>query len=552
MPNPTQARTQQDDGLRWTQVLWSVVEEYMENTSLHGYRYLTEPNRHWLERLLWLIIHGLAAWGVVNIILGVWEEFVNTPTVTTVDSTNYPIWNVPFPAVAVCNINRISKSRARETAKKVSTERTEEDEERLFQLLRYLGRLYDHDDDDKGKLEELHVMLTTLNSSYDVNQLMKDLSPQCSELLVRCMWLGRVYDCEELFDFRKTMDGYCCTFNYIRQSDSFGDYGKTHNQDDPEDIVDDGVRVNSPGYQMGLSVVLNPEPEDYYYPLISSIGTKILVYNPRDFPDTPSGGLIEKLVPLRSEVFYRIEATTVESMPDVQEFALDQRGCLFQSELSEEFSGYYSYSDCLMNCRVKSINTLCKCVPFYMPKTSNIRDCDLLDIPCLNRYREKWTTLRPPDNVPGLDVEREESITCHQCLPACSDSAYHVQTTSAPLTNEKYGHSLLSEDLQFGNHSVFHLFFGSVNSVKLKQDILYYWYELLSNFGGICGLFVGFSLISVVEFVYFFTFRLFFATQRGSHSEEQPTTESSTGERSNFPNGQKGELYWKEFQAPRF
>jgi amiloride-sensitive sodium channel len=56
-----------------------------------------------------VIIQFLATWGVIFIILDVWEEYVNSPTVTTVDSTSYPIWNVPFPAVAVCNLNKVSR-----------------------------------------------------------------------------------------------------------------------------------------------------------------------------------------------------------------------------------------------------------------------------------------------------------------------------------------------------------------------------------------------------------------------------------------------------------
>jgi amiloride-sensitive sodium channel len=62
------------------------------------------------------LIQLLAAWGVIYIILDVWREYINSPTVTTVDSTTYPIWEVPFPAIAVCNINKISKSATRNLA----------------------------------------------------------------------------------------------------------------------------------------------------------------------------------------------------------------------------------------------------------------------------------------------------------------------------------------------------------------------------------------------------------------------------------------------------
>jgi hypothetical protein len=91
------------------------------------------------------------------------------------------------------------------------------------------------------------------------------------------------------------------------------------------------------------------------------------VFNPGDFPDTPSGGLIEKLVPPRTEVFFRLEATSVYAVPSILNFDRKQRGCLFPNELSALFGGSYSYSNCLMNCRIRSIHTLCKCLPFYFP-----------------------------------------------------------------------------------------------------------------------------------------------------------------------------------------
>jgi hypothetical protein len=37
----------------------------------------------------------------------------------------------------------------------------------------------------------------------------------------------------------------------------------------------DVERAKSPGYHMGLTVLVDPQPEDYYYPIISSYGAKV-------------------------------------------------------------------------------------------------------------------------------------------------------------------------------------------------------------------------------------------------------------------------------------
>jgi hypothetical protein len=39
--------------------------------------------------------------------------------------------------------------------------------------------------------------------------------------------------------------------------------------------IREGERARAPGYHMGLTVLVDPQPEDYYYPLLSTFGTKV-------------------------------------------------------------------------------------------------------------------------------------------------------------------------------------------------------------------------------------------------------------------------------------
>lgn len=45
--------------------------------------------------------------------------------------------------------------------------------------------------------------------------------------------------------------------------------------------------------------------------------------------------------------------------------------------------------------------------------------------------------------------------------------------------------------------------------IRYKREVLFGWVDLLVSFGGIAGLFLGFSLLSGVEIVYYFTLRAF-------------------------------------------
>lgn len=43
--------------------------------------------------------------------------------------------------------------------------------------------------------------------------------------------------------------------------------------------------------------------------------------------------------------------------------------------------------------------------------------------------------------------------------------------------------------------------------IQYKREVLFGWVDLLVSFGGIAGLFLGFSLLSGIEIIYYFTVR---------------------------------------------
>ena len=60
------------------------------------------------------------------------------------------------------------------------------------------------------------------------------------------------------------------------------------------------------------------------------------------------------------------------------------------------------------------------------------------------------------------------------------------------------------------NMAVLHIYFEKLHFVVHERGQLYTTIEIISNIGGLLGLCLGFSILSLVEFIYFFTARLFF------------------------------------------
>jgi hypothetical protein len=76
-------------------------QTFCDESTLHGFMYIA-PSRSIFSKIIWscvIIVMAVSAVLVVQTLLNNWSAH---PTVTTIDSTSYPIKDLPFPAVTVC------------------------------------------------------------------------------------------------------------------------------------------------------------------------------------------------------------------------------------------------------------------------------------------------------------------------------------------------------------------------------------------------------------------------------------------------------------------
>ncbi|XP_032686205.1 sodium channel protein Nach-like isoform X2 [Odontomachus brunneus] len=468
-------------------------------------------HRHLAERLTKLTIYTIAVCCMMFSMIDLTMTYKRSPTVTTPETKLYPMQRINYPAIAICNVNRISRRAAIDFAHELlefestvlTANLTLSD---ITHMLSLLGQLYL---DNIGEAESettklLHTILERGYNGYDVNRIMKRLSPKCRFMLRKCSWEGKDQACDDVFLLRKTQNGFCCTFNYARRNDGFG---SAQNDVFTSQHIERSTNIGS---EYGLSILLNPHLDDSFYKILPMNGFKISVYDPLDYPDATSGNVREILVSPKMETYIDLDAIIFDSTENVQKYDIQERDCLFQTEHSKIFHGYYSYSDCIVHCRVQDIFQLCNCVPFFYPIAGEIgnafaQTCNLKDLPCLKKYRERWRNIKPRfENtmVPFDESEFEGTfgyLSC-DCFPSCSDVTYSVRSSSIPLslTELSWGRS----KYPVNNHSVVHIYFGKSDAIKLRQDVLFYWYELMSNYGGVCSLFLGISIINIIEILY--------------------------------------------------
>lgn len=85
------------------------LSEYLRRSQVQGYKFIVQTDRPLCERIFWILITicgiVLTFWLVMNS----YFVFLQSPTVTSEDPMRTSVLELSFPAVSVCNSNRISR-----------------------------------------------------------------------------------------------------------------------------------------------------------------------------------------------------------------------------------------------------------------------------------------------------------------------------------------------------------------------------------------------------------------------------------------------------------
>jgi len=107
--------------LRWIALFWLGVVKLLKpstqtsrgrNNSRSSSSQAVSSDRPIVHRTLWTVMCALGLAAAFVLINKVWTQYSTSPTITSVESTHFPIWNIPFPAVTVCQVNKVHLSAA--------------------------------------------------------------------------------------------------------------------------------------------------------------------------------------------------------------------------------------------------------------------------------------------------------------------------------------------------------------------------------------------------------------------------------------------------------
>lgn len=170
----------------------------------------------------------------------------------------------------------------------------------------------------------------------------------------------------------------------------------------------------------------------------------------------------------------------------------------------------YTYVNCMAECRSAIINEFCGCVPYNLPSNGSYPKCKIAQLKCVRTNSIRFAGSIFQINNDSSEHSRYLRSKC-RCLPDCTFYTYPAEISTSILVRDfSYNSLSFFKDTNLTDEALVHVFFSDLIATHYRKDMYQNWLGVLAAFGGLLGLFLGFSLVTGFELVYFFTIRAFF------------------------------------------
>ncbi|CAH0716098.1 unnamed protein product, partial [Brenthis ino] len=474
--------------------------QFCKRTDLHGFKYIAMEKLSVTERSVWAVAVVISVVCATFFVIIAYKWYARNPIVTVVESTQGAIWDIPFPAVTICDLNVISKRAALAFSTNLSLPENVTSEF-IFRTLKIAPLLHSTtiaDPDEKRDLHKLQDILDLNNISLD--SLFQQLSPaaSCGDLIERCMWKNTIYRCEQIFQHVYAGLNLCCTFNYYAVDDNANEV-RFFRYPTPR-------RVASCGYQTALTLIVRTDPDDYYSTALASRGSLVFIDNAYNIPDMDSPA---RLVNPATEVMIAVSPERTYATAGIRSFKPHDRQCYYNDEVKIANFHHYSFHNCMALKKVQVLINKCDCIPFYFPQRDYNRICNFHDIECLERVLNPNLIYESEEND---QVNKDESTdNMIQCMPECEHFDYPLEVALGKLSvGVPFSGTMFFDDINLENRSVVNVFFNDLVATRYRRDAYLNWQNVLAAFGGLLSLMLGFTLISGFDFVIFFSLKVLY------------------------------------------
>uniref|UniRef100_A0A182NA42 Pickpocket n=1 Tax=Anopheles dirus TaxID=7168 RepID=A0A182NA42_9DIPT len=496
-----------------------VFREYCSSSSIHGVRYFDQVERTSCERFWWIVVFLLSMIGCGIMIYKAYVKWNQAPIIVSFSEKTTPVWEVQFPAITICPETKVPSSKLNFTAKMNEFKGEDGD---------YSNATLDQQVVDQLKaVSQLCNMIFQSNNYYlpfvngtsedDVVNILKNLSLSRHEVIGLCIYDNYYTRCVDYMKETITEEGICYSFNMMSEQEIFRKnvLHTDHNYmedwyDSTEYSKNDTIPLHArgAGLQAGLMLFLKQTKKDMDYMCTGfSQGYKLILHDPNEYPQISKHHI---RIPISHEVSIALKPQMIVTSQSAADYSWEKRQCFFNNERYLKFFKVYNQDNCELECITNLTLALCGCVRFSMPRANKTKVCPLHQWHCMFDAR---SILKQNDNISKIRAMEgiEKLISNCNCLPACSSVHYDVEITQTSLDMEKFiqANKIPIRDSDEFFISTIEIYFKESHFITSKRSELYGLVDFLANCGGLLGLFMGVSILSLLEICYFITIRPF-------------------------------------------
>lgn len=520
-------------------------KEYSDYTGIHGLTYIAE-NRSLCEKIIWTIIFCLSLFTCITIVYELFKKWQASPIVVNFASEEYNIFDISFPAVTICPETKVYSDYFNYS----------------YTLRTFNHKEYNISEEETKKLQYMSLLCSNANLEY-LNLTVKQadtigeefyvfLKTGAPPFLTNCSFLGQNFSCSRIFQPIITDEGLCFTFNMLSKKDMFTnevenieepprdyhDYRNKYWSTDYGYSSDSGIetyprRALLSGSTNALEVRLAVNNTDIDYGCTYYQGYKVVLHTPHRFPTVNSHYF---RIPLKKSVSAAIIPSVFTTTEEVMAYSAKKRKCYLQSDNHHlKYFSNYSQLNCRMECLMNMTLDTCGCVMYFMPRKMAMPMCGTGKLDCVHNVSALYNFLahqefmflkgQLDEQARKKEYERYKNHFKHRhymnklsskhmcnCPSLCNAVDYNVEITESdydwPRKMAALGVDVVTEDNEGMSSSQLQVYFKSNIFIPQQRTELYGIFDFLANIGGLLGLFIGFSLLSMVELIYFLSLRI--------------------------------------------
>ncbi|KAL9986112.1 hypothetical protein ACROYT_G000192 [Oculina patagonica] len=442
----------------------SIVEEFCNDTSAHGLgRILPVKNR--ARTVIWSFLFVVAV-GMLSfeVSLLLWK-FQSRPLATLITMESKT--SLFFPEVTICNVNMIKSSFL---YNKSDFDYLSEASSESFD-----GRY----DAEYFKKEEILAYLAAEDNEY-----LSTMGHQFKDMVKSCTFNGRSCRNESSWFWTKFWHykfGNCFIFNSGRKLD---------NGTKPRVL-----KSSKPGLSHGLAIELNIEQDEYFGELTEEAGIRIDISDQGEMPFPLEKGM--SLAPGYATMIGLKRILIKRADPGGTYRCSKETSTDKYNVYTKMFNTTYSLTSCKESCLAGSQWCECGCMEYRFPHDENEAVCSLKNhtqMKCVREIQNQYN---------------ENKLNCSDmCPPPCRSVDFKRSTSFAAWPSEIYKEyndwdNFNESDYGRINKLKLYVFYEDFDVEVIAEHASYKLEDFVSDFGGQLGLWIGFSMLTVAEFLEF-------------------------------------------------